>query len=201
VKRELLALAIGAAAGAGALVYLRPLPPRIPPEIRTDTLWMEAQRPELEHRGLRDRLTTHRVEGTTAIADAPSLPGRLDVASYCAPAIAETSSGQPAADSGQVVVTLPDFGGRRAGPRLELFSTLGDGRRWSWQGTVRGRIQWQSSGDSVLVTGDRLWVRVARGAPKCGLWGAGGAAAGGLASRSLEGAIAAGAVAALSCAF
>jgi hypothetical protein len=200
VKRELLALAIGAAAGAGALFFLRPLPPRIPAEIRTDTLWMEAQRPELEHRGLRDRLTTHQVEGTTAIADAPSLPGRLDVASYCAPVVHE-ASGSDTLTHNPPPAILPDFGGRRDGPRLELFSTLGDGRRWSWQGTVRGRIQWQSSGDSVLVTGDRLWVRIARGAPKCAAWGAGGAAAGGLASRSLEGAIAAGALTALSCAF
>jgi hypothetical protein len=202
VKRELLAAAAGAIAAAVLVLELRPTPPPAPREITVDTLWLEQQRPELEKRNLGEKLTTRRIQpDQVAIASAPSMAGRLDVASYCAPALEAASSRQPAADTGQVVAILPDFAGRRDGSRYTLFSTLGDGRRWQGTYTARGRVSWESSGDTVLVTGDRLWVRIARGAPKCGLWGAGGAAAGGLASRNLEGAIAAGAIAALSCAF
>jgi hypothetical protein len=201
VKRELLAAAAGAIAAAVLVLELRPSPPPAPPQLVTDTLWLEAQRPELEERSLREKLTTRRIQpDQVAIADAPSMPGRLDVASYCAPLVMhDTPAGEDSTHNPPP--QLPDFAGRRDGARFTFYSTLGDGRRWQGSYTARGRVSWESSGDSVLVTGDRLWVRIARGAPKCGLWGAGGAAAGGLASRSLEGAIAAGAVAALSCAF
>jgi hypothetical protein len=202
VTRELLAAAAGAIAAAVLVLELRPTPPPAPREITVDTLWLEQQRPELEKRSLGEKLTTKRIPpDQVAIASAPSMAGRLEVASYCAPLLA-TDSAQGAEPAGAVnQPQLPDFAGRRDGSRYTLFSTLGDGRRWQGTYTARGRVSWESSGDTVLVTGDRLWVRIARGAPKCGLWGAGGAAAGGLASRNLEGAIAAGAIAALSCAF
>jgi hypothetical protein len=58
---------------------------------------------------------------------------------------------------------------RRAGPRLELFSTLNNARRWQWSGRhAASSVNWQSSGDTVLVTGDRLWVSGGARGP----WGA-----------------------------
>lgn len=208
MKRELL-IAVGcgiagAAAGVGALLFLHPIPKPGPPKVQTDTLWMEAQRPQLVKPTIGQRLTTTRVRGQTAIADAPSAPAQLSVRQYCAPTIAlQTSAQRPdsASSTENPPPVLPDFRGRRAGPRLELYSTLNNARRWQWTGTARGRVQWESSGDSVLVRGDRFWVRVVRGAPRCAAYGAGGAAIGGLAGQDLQQITITALVAALACAF
>jgi len=95
---------------------------------------------------------------------------------------------------------LPDFAGKRSGPRIELYSTLGDGRRWQWTGTARGRVTWQSSGDSVLVRGDRLWLRIVRGTPRCATYGAAGGAIGVLGGQDPRQAALTGLVTALACA-
>lgn len=205
MKRELLIAGVCAIAGAVLALQLRPAAPRAPSVVHTDTLYLEAQRPKLEKPSLGQRLTTTRVRGQTTIADAPSAPAQLAVRRYCAPVVVDGAiAGAAVADSGgnvQQAPVLPDFGGRRAGPRLDLYSTLNNARRWQWTGTVRGRVQWQSSGDSVLVTGDRLWVRLLRGAPKCAAKAAvyGLVGAGLDRENRLEGAAIAAAVRALDC--
>jgi hypothetical protein len=213
MKRELVifcsAAAVGALVGVAILLQLRPTPSPIPPVVQTDTLWLEAQRPKLEHPSLGQRLTTTRIRGQTTIADVPSAPARLAVDRYCLPKLqpAAADSQPRASDEGEnqlhTSALLPDFGGKRAGPRLELFSTLNNARRWQWTGTVRGRVQWQSSGDSVLVTGDRLWVRLVRGAPKCAARMAVHGLVGGLldSDNRLDGAAIAAGVRALDCLF
>lgn len=206
----LVAAAVGALAGAGLLLWLHPSPGPQAPIVQVDTLWMEAQRPHLAKPSLGQKLTTARVRGQVAIAAAPSAPAWLTITGYCAPVIGKPESGKAdlnglrnsvISDSTVPPALLPDFGGRRAGPRLELYSTLNSARRWSWTGTVRGRATWQSSGDSVLVRGDRLWVRVVRGAPRCGAYGAAGGAIGALVGQDLRQAAVTGLVAALACAF
>ena len=167
---------------------------------------LEAQRPQLEKPSLGQKLTTTRVRGQTAIADAPSAPAQLSVRQYCAPTIALQTSAPPsdsAASTENPPPVLPDFRGRRAGPRLELYSTLNNARRWQWTGHVRGRVQWESSGDSVLVRGDRLWVRLVRGAPRCAVKMGAHGLVGGLLDREnrLEGAAISAAVAAVGCLF
>jgi hypothetical protein len=207
VKREILVAGVCAIAGAVLALQLRPAPPPAPSVVHTDTLFLEAQRPKLEHPSLGQRLTTTRVRGRTAIADAPSAPAQLAVRRYCAPMVEDGAiAGAIVADSAanvQHIAVLPDFGGRRAGPRLELYSTLNNARRWQWTGTVRGRVQWQSSGDSVLVTGDRIWARLVRGAPKCAAKMAVHGLVGGLLDdeNRLEGAAIAAGVRALDCLF
>ncbi|MBA3497329.1 MAG: hypothetical protein H0T86_09500 [Gemmatimonadales bacterium] len=86
------------------------------------------------------------------------------------------------------------------GPRLELFSTLSDARRWQWTGTVRGRIRWESSGDTVLVRGDQLWTRVLRGVPKCGAFGLVGGGIGAVAGQDFGQSSFTGLLTALACA-
>jgi hypothetical protein len=205
VKRELLAAGVGAIAAALLVLQLRPSPAPGPPQIRTDTLWMEAQRPQLEHPSLGQKLTTTRIRGQAAIADAPSAPAQLAVRRYCDPAVVDLNGlrNPVISDSAAPPAVLPDFGGKRAGPRLELFSTLNNARRWQWTGTVRGRVKWQSSGDTVLVTGDRLWVRLVRGGVKCAPKMAAHGLVGGLLDQEnrLEGAAISAGVAALACAF
>jgi hypothetical protein len=205
MKPLLLAALVGALL-AGALVWtLKPAPPPGPPVVRTEVRWMEAQRPKLEHPSLGQKLTTTRIRGQTTIADAPSAPAQLAVRRYCEPLVLQTSA--VGSDSGSMneksPAQLPDFGGKKAGPRLELFSTLNSGHRWQWTGAVRGRAKWQSSGDTVLVTGDRLWVRLVRGAPKCAAKMAVHGLVGGIldGENRLEGAAIAAAVRALDCLF
>jgi hypothetical protein len=216
MKRELVifcvATVVGAGIGVAILLQLRPAPSPAPSVVRTDTLWMEKARPKLEHPTLGQRLTTTRIRGQTTIADAPSAPAQLAVRRYCEPVIKSPAvdilgDSQPrASDEGANqlhTALLPDFGGKKAGPRLELFSTLNNAHRWQWSGTVRGRVQWQSSGDTVLVTGDRLWVRLLRGIPKCAPKMAAHGLVGGLLDQDnrLEGAAINASVAALGCLF
>lgn len=164
---------------AGAVVgwcSKAPAAPAGPAMVRTDTLYMEAERVPLTPSFGGKLITAPAKPTQTRIADTPSAAGTKAVASYCSPSIVFADRGKislrteaEVKDSApQFHSRLPDLGGRRDGPRLNLYSTLNDGRRWAADYHVRGRISWASDGDSVLVRGDRLWVRVLRGAPRCG---------------------------------
>lgn len=202
IRGYVVATVAGALLAGAAVWELKPAPAPGPAKVETDTLWLEKQRPDLVKPSLGQKLTTTRVRGQTTIADAPSAPARLALRSYCLPLLQP-----PAADSvsskENPPPALPDFSGRRAGSRLELYSTLNSERRWQWTGTARGRVTWESSGDSVLVRGDRLWVRLVRGgircSPKIGATGL----VGGLLDRDkpLRGAAISAGVAALGCLF
>lgn len=157
---------------------------------------VEAERPRTIAPSLGERLTTKAIAPDQVVrASGPSVEGKRRVEAYCRPLPPEQLTGTRPASSplelregptgvGELTpksLALPDFGGRRQGSRLTLYSTLSDGTPWSAVYTVRGRAAWLSSGDSAAVRGDRLLVRVARGAPRCGLEAAAGAAIGVLA--------------------
>lgn len=141
-------------------------PPSGPAKIVTDTLVMEHER-VLVKPTLGQRLTTHTVKPTqTRVADTSSAASRKAVQLYCAP-LAITVTDTAKFDGASKSARLPDFQGRRVDARLSLYSTLNDGRRWSADYQVRGRLSWRSDGDSVVVTGDRLWTRLVRGSARC----------------------------------
>lgn len=186
-----LAVASVAMVVGGALAWWwKPAPPAGPAKVQVDTVHMEAERVPLKP-SLGQKLTTAAARPTqTRVAEAPSAQGTSAVKLYCEPLTitvqtSATPAGSDSSNPGADVPhsRLPDFQGRRDGPRLSLLSTLNDGRRWSADYHVRGRISWTSDGDSVLVRGDRLWVRLLRGGAKCAPAIAGGGAAGLLLAR------------------
>jgi hypothetical protein len=154
---------------------------------------VEAERPRTIAPGLGERLTTKAIAPDQVVrGSSPSVEGKRRVEAYCRPLPPEQLTGPRPASSPLALElrksaaeistaenrTLPDFGGRRQGSRLTLYSTLSDGTPWSAVYRVRGRAAWLSSGDSAAVRGDRLAVRVVRGAPRCGLLAAAQAAIG-----------------------
>lgn len=206
LQSHLIAAAAAALLAGAAVWALKPSPAAGPAVVKVAPAFMEHERAQLAHPSIAQKLTTRAVKpDQVRIAEAPSAPGRLAVAMYCAPAIALQTSAPDSTTSHHNAPPslLPDFGGRRAGARLSLYSTLGDGRRWATDYTARGRISWSSSGDSVLVRGDRLWVRLARGAGRCAP-AIGGTAAVGLlvdGEKPLRGALLGGVATALGCMF
>lgn len=176
MRRELLVGFVGAIAGIaiGILVVRRIWHPATPTpaKVQVDTIYMEGERVPVKPT-LGQKLTTAVAKPTqTRVADKPSAQGKKAVADYCDPTLVLEDRGRIRIDS-TVTPTpppparLPDFQGRRVDGRLSLYSTLNDGRRWSADYSVRGRISWRSDGDSVIVRGDRLFVRIARGSVRC----------------------------------
>lgn len=132
------------------------------------------------------------------IATSKGKPGRAAVLSYCRPSLAEA---EPLPEFGKnrgsaiplsapvsrdtetldtIPPTQPPFAGSVKDGRLTLHSTLSDGTLWRGSWRVHEPFTWSSSGDSVWVVQDRLWVRIGRGAVKCGKRAAIGGAVGGV---------------------
>lgn len=209
-----LVVSASAALSAAAAWRLKPAPAPGPAKVQIDTVYAEAERPDLVRPSIGQKLTTAAVKPLqTRVADAPSSAGRQAVEIYCRPPVAlqtstktertsrsDTTSHIPERNPAAV---LPDFRGRRRGSQVTLFSTLNSGRRWSADYRTRGDCEWESSGDSVLWRCDRLWKRLARGAVRCAPAVGGSSAIGALADvdRPLRGAILGGAAATLGCLF
>lgn len=123
------------------------------PRVITDTVTIFRERPTVVTRW-REKLVWRTVP-PTAIAIGPrTTVDTAAVNKYC----------NRAADTSRV--GLPDFRGRRTGNRVQLWSTLSDGRAYSVIYQVAGdRWQWLSSGDSTIWRQERLGFRLFRGLP------------------------------------
>lgn len=138
-------------------------PEKVPfPRVITDTVSIYRERPTVQIRW-REKIRWRTVPPVTVTTGLREEKDTAAVNKYCKSA-PDSSRADSAAGPRRAV--LPDFRGRRTGDKVQLWSTLSDGRAYSAIYQVAGdRWQWLSNSDSTIWRQERVGFRLFRGLP------------------------------------